>query len=201
MDLQTLIAQWSGKLPDGFVPPAAPRRCGTDLEVASHSVGAGFPPNRARSRAQPLGAPVCHALRTSVESAPNLKTDPLRRSSDAGICNPDMESSARQNNGEKFRTEPSIRSTPRVIQRPASNPQQPRLTRTGDGPTRAGDRSRPRETQRYASNHSTPADQNGRRPQGVADVPLAKGNRRPRQGQAREQCRRRPQGRNRVRTG
>ena len=76
----------------------------------------------------PFSAPVCHALRTSVESAPNLETDPLRRSSDAGICNPDMESPARQNNGEKFRTEPSIHSTPRVIQRPASNRQQPRLT-------------------------------------------------------------------------
>ena len=133
-----------------------PPRCGTDLKVASHSVGAGFPPNRARSRAQPFSAPVCHALRTSVESAPNLKTDPLRRSSDAGICNPDMESPARQNNGEKFRSEPSIHSTPRVIQRPASNRQQPRLTRTGDGPTRAGDCGTLRETQRYASIHSSP---------------------------------------------
>ena len=142
------------------------------MKVASHSVGAAFPPNRAPSRAQPLGAPVCQALGTSVESAPNLKTDPLRGSSDAGICNPDMESPARQNNGEKFRTEPSIHSSPRVIQRPASNLQQPRLTRTGDGLKRAGDRRRPRETQRCASIHSTPADQNGRRPQGVADVPL-----------------------------
>ncbi len=26
MDLQTLVAQWSGKLPDGFVPPAVMRR-------------------------------------------------------------------------------------------------------------------------------------------------------------------------------
>ena len=44
-----------------------------------------------------------------------------------------MESPTRQNNGAKFRMEPSIHSSPRVIQRPASNPQQPRLTRTGDG--------------------------------------------------------------------
>ena len=100
--------------------PGSPRRCGTDLKVASHSVGAGFPPNRARSRAQPLRAPVCHALRTSVQSAPILKTDPHQGSSDAGICNPDMESPAGQNNAEKFRTEPSIHSTPRVIQRPSS---------------------------------------------------------------------------------
>ena len=68
------------------------RRCGTNLKVASHSVGAGFPPNRARSRAQPLRAPACHVLRTSVHSAPILKTDPLRESSDAGICDPDMDS-------------------------------------------------------------------------------------------------------------
>ena len=46
-----------------------------------------------------------------------------------------------------------------------------------------------------------PADQNGMCPRGVADVPLTKGNRGPRQQQARDQCRRRPQGRNRVRIG
>ena len=68
------------------------------------------------------------------------------------------------------------------------NRQQPRLTTTGDGLKRAGDRRRPQVTQRFASIHSTPADQNGRRPQGVADVPLAEGNRRPRQRQARDQC-------------
>ena len=41
----------------------SPRRCGTDLTVASHSVGAGFPPNRARSRVQPLRAPGSHLVR------------------------------------------------------------------------------------------------------------------------------------------
>ena len=103
------------------------------MKVASHSVGAGFPPNGATSCTQPFRAPVCHALRTSVQSAPTTKTDPLRGASDAGICDPDMESPTRQNNGEKFRTEPSIHSAPRVFQRPASSRQQPRLTRTGDG--------------------------------------------------------------------
>ena len=29
MDLELLIAQWSGKLPEGFVPPAALRRTPT----------------------------------------------------------------------------------------------------------------------------------------------------------------------------
>ena len=126
------------------------------MEAASHSVGAGLPPDRARFRAQPLNAPVCQAPRKAVESAPTTKIDPHQGSSDAGICNPDMESPARQNNGAKLLTEPSIHIRLQAIQRPASNHQQPRLTETGDGPARAGDGSGPRETQRCASIHSGP---------------------------------------------
>ena len=43
----------SGPFPRRLTPP----RCGTDLTVAAHSVGAGFPPDRERSRAQPRRAP------------------------------------------------------------------------------------------------------------------------------------------------
>ena len=177
----------------------APRRCGTDLKVASHSVGAGLPPNRAASRAQPFRAPVCHAFERSVESAPNLKTAPLRGTSDAGICDPDMESSTRQNNGEMFRKERAIQV--RAAGDPAArveSTQPPPADHNGRRPQK-GRRSRRNAGKPAVSLRSTaaPADQSGRCPQGVvADVPLAKRNRRPRQGQAREQCRRRPRGRN-----
>ena len=60
---------------------------------------------------------------------------------------------------------------------------------TGESPARASDqadRGLPSETPRSAAH---PADRNGKHPQGAADVPLTKGT-------PREQCRRRPKGRN-----
>ena len=94
-----------------------------------------------------------------------------------------MESPARQHNGELFRTEPSIHCGPRVFQRPAiESPATPadqngrrsqkgrRAQRTAGNPAVRFDPQQPRLTE------------TGRRPQGVADVPLTKRNRRPRQG-------------------
>ena len=67
-----------------------------------------------------------------------------------------MESPARQNNGEPVPHGTVGSSTPRAMQRLATNLQQPRLTRTGDGPTRAGDRSESRETQRLHFDPQSP---------------------------------------------
>ncbi len=143
----------------------APRRCGTDLKVASHSVGAGLPPNRAASRAQPFRAPVCQASGRSVESAPNLKTVPLRGMSDAGICDPDMVSSTRQNNGETVPHGTIGSSMPRVIQRPATNSPATPADRNGRRPQK-GRRSRRNAGKPAVSLRSTaaPADQNREAP-------------------------------------
>ncbi len=84
-----------------------------------------------------------------------------------------MVSSTRQNNGEMFRKERAIQV--RAAGDPAArveSTQPPRLTTTGDGPKRAGDRGGTREFQQFRFDPQHPADQNGRRPQGVADVPL-----------------------------
>ena len=80
----------------------------------------------------------------------NPKTGPLRGTSDAGICDPDMESSTRQNNGEMFHKERAIQM--HAAGDPAAcieSTQPPRLTTTGDGPRRAGDRGGTQVNQQF----------------------------------------------------
>ena len=123
-----------------------PRRRGTDLKVASHSVGAGFPPKLAASRAEHLFALHSGGLYSPRQSQNRSSS----RDVSAGICDPDMDSSTRQNNGEMFRKGRAIQvraagdSAARV-----ESTQPPRLTGTGDGPKKAGDRGGTRESQRF----------------------------------------------------
>ena len=127
------------------------------MKVASHSVGAGLPPNRAASRAQPFRAPVCNGLRTSVGCARTSKPCLFETRQTPGTATRTWSPPPGRTTERCSERNVRFKRVPRVIQQRASNqPSHPRLTTTGDGLKRAGDRRGTREFQQFRSDPQPP---------------------------------------------